>query len=233
MRSMCGVRLGSSNGVETFGMLAGVCSPAVSSDIIPALGDFRFKGRRRQAMDNLIFLQFPEVRVGGAVFVNTPIPIRYEDTPMLEIVQEADGYSPHIPIFHQDRTKLAVARNGRLFLTEEGKKANLIIRKEDRLDVCELDGKTLYEIRRTAPASLSTSAELYAPDGSFLRWSADEVSGWLFGKPDAQLIIGGLTIQGGARLQSSGVGLQIGETSKPLGTAIFLPTAKGVNLQIG
>jgi len=36
------------------------------------------------------------------------------------------------------------------------------------MTVCELEGKTLFEIRRAEAAPLTMDAELYAPDGRFL-----------------------------------------------------------------
>ena len=41
------------------------------------------------------------------------------------------------------------------------------------MTVCELDGKTLFEIQRQGAASISAHAELYTPDGAFVKCPAD------------------------------------------------------------
>jgi hypothetical protein len=37
------------------------------------------------------------------------------------------------------------------------------------MTICEMNGKPIIEVRRIGPASIATQAELYTPDGSFLR----------------------------------------------------------------
>jgi hypothetical protein len=54
-------------------------------------------------------------------------------------------------------------------LTDEGKSAQLKLRHPQGMTVCELEGRTIFELRRQAAAALKTAAELYAPEGVFIK----------------------------------------------------------------
>jgi hypothetical protein len=62
-----------------------------------------------------------------------------------------------------------------LYATEEGKKASLKMRHHPNVTACELDGKTLFELRREGAAALRGVAELYAPEGVFIRTIEDGI----------------------------------------------------------
>jgi hypothetical protein len=99
--------------------------------------------------EKLLFSNSPAIVIATNTFINVPIIIQYKTTPMLEMVHEVDlGYTTRVPIFHRDGTKLAVVKGSRLFPTEDGKKAGLTLRHPDKMTVCELDGRTLFEIER-------------------------------------------------------------------------------------
>lgn len=118
----------------------------------------------------LIFLEHPIVRFATHTFINVPVLLQYEDTPLVEVVQQmSKDYTTQISIFHPDGTQLAVAKGARLHLTDAGRKAQLRLRHPDRKTVCELDGKTLFEIDRTEAAAVALTAELFTPDGRFVR----------------------------------------------------------------
>lgn len=106
------------------------------------------------------------------IFINVPIVLQYEDTPLIQFVrEEAAGFTTEIPIYHPDGTYLAKARGSQLYLTESGKKAGVTLSHPDKVTVCKLGEKVLFEMRREQAAALKTKAELYAPDGYFLKCS--------------------------------------------------------------
>ena len=62
--------------------------------------------------------------------------------------------------------------------------------------VCELDGKTLFELVREDAAALRTQAELYTPDGSFIKCADADLTGYVLRPEQEQLQIRGLTMTG-------------------------------------
>lgn len=123
-------------------------------------------------MDELTFIESPTVEIGTNKFINTPIILQYDQTPLIEVLKGAGaGFDIQIPIYHSDGTYLAKVKGSRLFLTEQGKKAGIELKHPDRKSVCSLGGKTLFEIRREAASAVRAQAELYTPDGAFVRCS--------------------------------------------------------------
>ncbi len=121
-------------------------------------------------MINLIFNEAPSVKFATNTFINVPVILQYETTPLIEVVKaEKAGFTSQIQIYHSDGTYLAKAKGTQLYLTEEGKKAELNLRHLPGITVCEREGKTIFEIRREGPAALKAQAELFAPDGTFLK----------------------------------------------------------------
>jgi hypothetical protein len=114
------------------------------------------------------------VTVATNTFINVPTILQYEDTPLLEVVQvEKAGFTTQIPIYHPDGTYLAKVVGSRLFVTENGKNAGLSLKFPQNKTVCELGGKTLFEIQREGAAALQAWAELYTPDGAFVKCAPD------------------------------------------------------------
>jgi hypothetical protein len=188
------------------------------------------------ANDKLLFLQSPSVVIATNTF-KAPVVIQYNDTPMLEVVTEITtlnlrGYTTKIPIFHSDGTKLAVAVGSRLVATADGEKAGVTMRHPPDLTVCELNGKPIFELRRKGAAAVSTTAELYTNDGSFLKWSEESVSGLLFNDPSKPFPIhsdaNGLVIEGisfcGNTFEGD-IGILLGRTTKAAGIALAFDLA--------
>ncbi len=175
--------------------------------------------------DNLLFSISPSVIIANVTF-NTKVVIQYNDTPMLEVVQEVTvkgpGFTTKIPIYHNDGTQLAVVKGSRLFLTEEGKKAGIIMQHLPGITVCKLNHQTMFEIRRNGAAAISTTAELFTPDGSFLKWSNDSVSGMLFNNSNAWFQ--------GLQLGPGGKGIQIGY---PNGAKVIMNPGSSITGPIG
>jgi hypothetical protein len=147
-------------------------------------------------MNQLIFTEFPAVTIATNTFIEVPTILQYEDTPLIEIVKSQEaGYTTQIPIYHPDGTYLAKVVGSRLFKTPEGDKAGLTLEHPNRRTVCKLGKKTLFEIERTEAAALKTSAELYTPDGYFVKCSDPVVTG-LYTASEEGINIRGLMLQG-------------------------------------
>lgn len=143
---------------------------------------------------NLIFQNHPDVVIATNTFRRVPVILKYDDTPLIEVITEqAAGYTTKFNIYNADGVSLAVVKGSRIFLTDDGKKAGVSIRHLDKLQVCELGGKTLYELKRDEAAALHTSAELYTPTGIFIRCTDDGVKALSNGNQGA-IQIGGVTM---------------------------------------
>lgn len=118
---------------------------------------------------DLVFVTSPVVHFASNRFINVPVILQYADTPLIEVVRGLDTYEPRTNLYSSDGTQIAVVKGARLFLTREGEKAGLVIRHPDRMTVCELKGQPLIELRRQGAAAVSIDAELYTPDGAFVR----------------------------------------------------------------
>ena len=121
-------------------------------------------------MDKLIYQTAPSVTFATNKFVNVPIILQYDDTPLISIIKLQEiGYTTEIPIYHPDGTYLAKVNGTRIYATETGKKAGLEMRYLKDMTVCEMNGKTLFEIFHEAGDSFRTHAELYTPKGYFIK----------------------------------------------------------------
>jgi hypothetical protein len=146
-------------------------------------------------MENLIFQQSPIVHFATNAFVNVPTILQYEQTPLIQVVRVADaGFTAEISIYHSDGTYLARVRGSQLYPTEAGKKVGVTLRHPDRGTVCELDGKLVFELTRTAAAALKTEAARCAADASFIKCWNDEWAGQVLRRQQEALQIGGLTM---------------------------------------
>ncbi len=119
---------------------------------------------------NLVFTRVPVITIATNTFIDVPVILQYEDTPLIELVQELDAsYTTRFTIFDDSGTELAVAKATQLYLTKAGEKdAQLTLRHELGKTVCVRGNATVFEIHRIAAAALKARAELFAPDGRFL-----------------------------------------------------------------
>jgi hypothetical protein len=125
-------------------------------------------------MDTLIFSTSPEVTIASNTFINVPTILQYEDVPLIEVVKIRNtNFTTQIRIYDINGIYLAKVKGSRLFTTDAGKKAGLILRYPKNMTVCELNGKTMFETKYISPVALSTSAELYTPDGAFIKTRTD------------------------------------------------------------
>jgi hypothetical protein len=118
----------------------------------------------------LIYQTTPTVTLSTNTFINVPTILQFDDTPLISIVKEENlGFTSEIPIFHADGTYLAKVRGTRVFPTEAGKKAGIVMRNLPNLTACELDGRTLFEIAHQQGDAFRAQAELYTPNGYFIK----------------------------------------------------------------
>ena len=131
-------------------------------------------GLEEDNTDQWFFLETPAVWFAGSTFINVPTILKVDDTRLIQIVDYGvqsipAGYTIEFEIYNKDGVYVAKVKGSRLHLTPDGEKSNLKLRHPNRMTVCELDGKTLFEMRREEAAALKTSAELYTQNGSFVR----------------------------------------------------------------
>ena len=160
-------------------------------------------------MSDLLFFESPPtIELCTNIFINVPVILKYDDTPLISVTQtENSGFTTKFAIYNSDGVYIAKVKGSRLFLTEDGKKSNLSLRQPTNMTVCELDGQTLFEIHRDEAAALRTHAELYTPDGNFLK-CLDNPRPELIKPAGNHLQVGGM-IMSGNRISGCSVGIWI------------------------
>jgi len=124
----------------------------------------------------LIYQTSPNVTFATNQFINVPVILQFDDTPLISIIrEEALGFTTEIPIYHSDGTYLAKVRGTRVFATTEGEKAGISMRSFPQVTACEMGGKTLFEIFHQKGDAFRTQAELYTPTGYFVKSSDSPV----------------------------------------------------------
>ncbi|MBW8014833.1 MAG: hypothetical protein FVQ82_01480 [Planctomycetes bacterium] len=145
----------------------------------------------------LVFQEAPVIELAANIFTNVPIIMQYDKTPLIEVVREVNvGFNIEIPIYHSDGTYLAKVKGSQIYPTDDGIKAGVKLRHPDKMTVCEIDGRTVFEVERQEAAALKTQAELYTPDASFIRCSNSDLAGYVLDDDESQLQIGVLMPQG-------------------------------------
>ena len=158
-------------------------------------------------MTDLIIHNTDWIEFGGNFFQNVPILIQYKSTPLVEVVNHVDAsFTTQLTIFNKDGVKLARVKGTQIYRTPDGEKSNLVLSHPDKMTVCQLDGKIIFEMRRQTAAALKGSAELYAPDGLFVR--VNDAGSGVAATPSDQIVIGGTVLRGN-RLSNMRVGIQI------------------------
>lgn len=145
-------------------------------------------------MENLIYQTNPSVTFLTNKFVNVPIILQFDDTPLISIIKEQNiGFTTEIPIYHNDGTYLAKIIGTRSFKNKYGEKAGIIMRSLKNITVCEMDGKTLFEIHHEEGDKFRAQAELYTPSGYFIK--CDDTSRSQLIKSNGEALqVGGLTM---------------------------------------
>ena len=154
----------------------------------------------------LHFQTSPHVTMATNTFINVPVILKYEDTPLLEVIKEQDiGFTTQIPVYHSDGTYIAKVKGNRVFPTEKGKKANVNVIDTEGKFICRLDKKELFELSHGVGNEFKANAELYTPDGCFVKCS-DVPQPELFDMNGDKIAIGGIRMSG-TTIMNSAVGL--------------------------
>lgn len=147
-------------------------------------------------MNKLIYQNVPTVTLSTNTFRNVPVILQYDETPLISIVREESlGYTTEIPIYHQDGTYLAKVNGTRIYPTEAGKLAGLSMKYPKGMTVCEMDGRTLFEIFHSSGDSFRTEAELFTPDGCFVKCHDSPIPE-LIKASGEKLAVGGIHMSG-------------------------------------
>ncbi|HEU4604337.1 MAG TPA: hypothetical protein VFS24_20345 [Steroidobacteraceae bacterium] len=142
-------------------------------------------------MDQLIYQKSPVVTFATNQFINVPIILQYDSTPLISIVKEQSlGFTTEIPIYHSDGTYLAKVKGTRIYPTDDGKKAGLEMSHPPGMTVCKLGNRTVFEIHHEQGDAFRAHAELHTPDGYFVKSAGTFPQ--VISKAGAPLQIGGL-----------------------------------------
>ena len=147
-------------------------------------------------MAELIYHSSPRVTFASNTFVNVPTILQFDDTPLISVVEEEHlGFTTEIPVHHSDGTYLAKVRGTRVYATTEGKEAGVKIEQLPGLWVCTVEGRTVFEIHQQSGDAFRTDAELYTPDGHFVKVS-DSPRPELFSASGEALTVAGAAMTG-------------------------------------
>ena len=154
----------------------------------------------------LYFQSSPSITVATNTFINVPVVLKYEDTPLIEVIKELGfGFTTQIPIYHSDGTYLAKVKGNRVYPTEAGTKVNIEIRDTPGKFICSLENKVMFELSHGVGEAFKADAELYAPDGYFVKCS-DAPKAELFDLTGNAIKVGGVTMIGNV-FQNLSVGI--------------------------
>ena len=145
----------------------------------------------------LYFQSPPSITVATNIFINVPVVLKYEDTPLIEVIEVIKkhniGFTTQIPIYHSDGTYLAKVKGNRVYPTEAGKKANIEIRDTPGKFICSFENKVKFELSHGVGEAFKADAELYAPDGYLVKCS-DAPKLELFDLTSNGIKVGGVTM---------------------------------------
>lgn len=144
--------------------------------------------------NDIVFQEHPVVTIGGNHFL-CPTIIQFENEPLIEVGKfEAAGFTTKFAIYNSSGDKIAVVKGCQIHSTKEGKDSGVKMRFEPGLTACEYQGRTLVELRRKGAAALKGWAELYAPEGVFIKVNDSEMAAML--GTGGSLTAGGITMMG-------------------------------------
>ena len=127
------------------------------------------------------------------------------------VQKQAAGFTTQFRIFNKDGIYIAKVKGSQVYLTEDGSKSNLILRHPPNMTVCEVDGQTIFEVRRKDAAALRTDAELFTPDGRFLKANQQGAPSDLISRDGSELRVAGLVMVG-CHFRGCRVGVHVSST---------------------
>ncbi|MHB1011988.1 MAG: hypothetical protein ACYC37_03665 [Desulfobacteria bacterium] len=147
-------------------------------------------------MEKFIYQNSPIVTFATNKFINVPVILQFDETPLISIVREEIlGFTTEIPIFHADGTYLAKVRGTRIFPTKDGEKSGLEITHRPQITVCTIGKRTVFEIFHEKGDAFRTKAELYTPNGCFVRAADTPIQEFVSASGQAQALkVGGIVM---------------------------------------
>jgi hypothetical protein len=119
---------------------------------------------------NLVFSPTTAIQFAGNVFIDVPVILQIDDTPIIETIKEGSVQrTARFSIYNADGVYIAKIVGPRIFLTAEGQKSELVLVYPEKMTVCRLGKQTLFEIRRPEAAAIALTAELFTPTGCFVK----------------------------------------------------------------
>lgn len=147
-------------------------------------------------MKELVYHSSPAVTFATNTFINVPIILQFDDTPLVSIVREASlAYTTDIPIYHADGTYLAKVRGTRVYATTEGEAAGVVVRQLPNMWVCTVAGRTAFEIHHQQGEAFRVEAELNTPTGYLVKVD-DAPKPQLYSASGQALQVSGITMIG-------------------------------------
>jgi hypothetical protein len=148
---------------------------------------------------NLCLPSPPSIIVATNTFINVPVVLKYEDTPLIEVVEvmakHAISFTTQVSIYHPDGTYLAKVRGNRVYPTEAGKKADIKVGDTPGRFICSLGNRVVFELSHGVGDAFKADAELYAPDRYLVRCS-DAPMPVLFSPSGHAIQVGGAMLSG-------------------------------------
>jgi hypothetical protein len=172
----------------------------------------------------LIYQSSPVFEYCSNTFIDVPVILQFEESPLIAVIREVDlTYTTEIRIYHSDGTYLAKVKGVRVFAVPGVADANIKIRSTSDTTICTLAGATCFEIKHSKGDSYRLHAELYTPNGWFIKGTdrAPQILSAATGKRlDIQgTILYGNTIKGskiGVLIDRHGnVAIGVGSSSSP------------------
>src|SRR5260370_32686898 len=111
-----------------------------------------------------------------------------------------------LSIFHNDGNCLAKVKGSQIYPTKDGKKAGIVMHYPVDGTVCKLNGRAVFELKRSGPAAWKGWAELYTPNGIFVKGTDTDLASFGIDISGNQTQLGNMLLSGN-RLDGAQVGL--------------------------
>lgn len=165
----------------------------------------------------------PPIIIATNIFINVPVILQYEDTPLIEVIEVKKkheiAFTTQISIFHSDGVKLAKVKGNRVYPTEAGKKVNIKIKETPAKCIVSLENKTIIELSHGKGNEFKAEAELYVPDRYLVKCSDSPVPE-LFNINGNAITIDGIITQRSI-FKNIPIGIWIGKNSIQIGKQVY------------
>lgn len=120
------------------------------------------------------------VKLGGNTYINTPVLISYQGTPLFTLYRNEEGYlAIDFEVFGANHQKIATVKKNNIYPHKDQKPNYELKGTADTLTLIDKNtGMAIIDIRRRAAAEqeLDVSVSTYLPNGDLLRLGPDTTS---------------------------------------------------------